>query len=222
MILIENVEVSGIEPAIRGMRNPMNSWAKSDSKTVYSGIDEQQRFEVGKADRSLMLSLTRSGTDHSKFLRMITVHADITAPFYWWKEFDTYRFGVEKNSCSTMHRIHKQDLSIEDFSTDGMTDFAKAELESVIRTLNGLRQRFMESESKEHWRSMIQLLPSCYNQRRTVMCSYQALRNMYHARKHHKLTEWRQLCGWIETLPLHDLFTFDFESELEYAYENDL
>lgn len=211
MIKIENVVVNNIESAVRGMRNPHESWSRSDSRTVYSGIDEQEHYEVGAADKTLMLSLVGAGTDHSKFMRFITVCCDVTAPLYWWKEFDTYRFGVEKNSCSTMHTLHKRDLTLDDFSTDGMTDFAAAELESIIRTLNGLRGRYEESQNSEHWRSMVQLLPSCYNQRRTVMMSYQALRNMYRARKHHKLTEWRQFCGWIETLPVHELFTYDFE-----------
>lgn len=211
MINIDRVEINGFESAMRGMRNPLNSWDKADSKTVYNGIDEVPVYEIGKNDKALALSLVRSGTDHSKFMRFITVSCDVTAPLYWWKEFDTYRFGVEKNSCSTMHTLHKRDLTLYDFSTDGMTDFALAELENTICTINALRARFEESQDKAHWRSMIQLLPSCFNQMRTVMMSFQALRNIHHARKNHKLSEWRQFCGWIETLPLHELFTFDYE-----------
>ena len=191
MLKISNVEVVGFEHAMRGMRNPKNSWAKNDTK----GCD------VGANDLKLAKTLAESGSDHGKFLRMIEVYCDIEAPLYWWKEFDTYRVGVEKNSCSTMHKIHSKKFTMADFSTEHLNDESKKVLGLVIYELNKNRDLYNCGNEKEDWWQMIQLLPSSYNQKRTLMMSYQALRNMYHARKNHKLDEWHTFCEWVETLP---------------------
>ncbi len=206
MIRIENVETYGWEAAIRGMRNPKNSWSKSDSRLWES----TNRFEIGESDLALMQTLANAGTDHGKFLRMITVTADITAPLYWWKEFDTYKVGTVANSCSTMHKIAAKEFTLDDFShehlgysccTENESDNPMNTLEQVIIVLNGCRDKYIATNNKFWWWQMIQLLPSSYNQRRTVQFNYAVLRNMYHARKNHKLDCWVTFCNWIETLP---------------------
>lgn len=210
MLQIENTEVYGWQAAIRGMRNPKNSWDKSDS--AFIGGDAL----LGENDLGLMESLSKAGSDHGKFLRMINVTMDVTAPLYWWKEFETYRIGVaenpgdiELNSCSTMHKIHAKEFTIEDFSYEHLmwSDRDAPYFESgdilydVITMLNIHREKYIETKDKKHWWQMIQLLPSSYNQRRTMQLNYQALKNMYHARKNHKLDEWHIFCDWIRELP---------------------
>ena len=204
MIKIEYVNVVGWESAIRGMRNPMNSWDKSDScKNFDTGV-----IAIGNNDLDLMKRLAKAGTDHRKFMRMIVVYADVTAPLYWWKEFDTYKVGTVRNSCSTMHTIHVDEFALDDFSHEKMKDYAVRELERTIVTLNGLRFDFYSSgRDKSYWDSIIQLLPSSYNQRATLMLNYEVLANMYHSRKNHKLDEWVEFCKWIETLPYSELIT---------------
>ena len=215
MIRIENVETYGWEAAIRGMRNPKNSWSKSDSRLWES----TNRFESGESDLALMQTLANAGTDHGKFLRMITITLDITAPLYWWKEYDTYKVGTVANSCSTMHKIADKEFVVADFSVEhliGHSDDEKVQtvqdgtfvttspfavLRSTIGMLNECRDRYSQTKDKRWWWQMIQLLPSSYNQRRTVQLNYAVLRNMYHARKAHKLDEWRNFCEWVETLP---------------------
>ena len=211
MIKIENHEVLGWEHAIRGMRNPMNSWDKSDSE--WDGCGEASGFYLGKNDRDLMTRLRNAGTDHRKFMRMLTVYVDITAPLYWWKEFDTYKVGTVANSCSTMHKIHAKEFTLDDFSHEHLFDgddweyTPRMHLVGTIDMLNIYRQRFIETKDKKHWWQMIQLLPTSYNQKRTVMLNYEVLANMYHSRKNHKLDEWHDLCHWIETLPYSQLIT---------------
>lgn len=204
MLKIENVEVMGWEHAIRGMRNPMNSWDKSDSRW------HDIRFTVGKNDVDLMQRLAKAGTDHRKFMRMITVYVDILAPLYWWKEFDTYKVGTVANSCSTMHKIANKEFTLDDFSHEHLQSDSVAVLESVIYTLNVHRDWFNNKvldDPKIDWWQMIQLLPSSYNQRRTVMLNYEVLANIYKSRKDHRLDEWHTLCDWIESLPLAELIT---------------
>lgn len=221
MIAIENVDVYGWESAIRGARNPMNSWDKADTQYY----DEGGVFripELGPNDHKLLQNLANAGPDHGKYLRMITVVMDITAPLYWWKEFDTYKVGTVANSCSTMHKIHAKPFCLDDFShehlfdginrTEGENDLEYYEnpttaLKYIIRVLNYYRDKFVETKDKKYWWQMIQLLPSSYNQRRTVLLNYQVLKSMYHARKHHKLDEWRKFCFWVETLPYSELIT---------------
>ena len=203
MIKIEYTEVHGWEAAIRGARNPMNSWNQSD--TSY-GLGEGFT-EIGPRDQKLLRNLANAGPDHGKYLRMIMVWCDITAPLYWLKEMDTYRMGVEKNSCSTMHKIHAKEFTLDDFSHEHVSHDVRNVLISVIDALNIRRIHFLESKEKTFWWDMIQLLPSSYNQRRTFMFSYAALRNMYHARKNHKLDEWHEFCRWIESLPYSELIT---------------
>jgi hypothetical protein len=215
MIKIENVDTYGWDAAIRGMRNPMNSWDKSDS---YWGLWEDESpinpsdepyFFVGEADLTLMRSLVRAGSDHRKFLRQVFVSMDITAPLYWWKEFDTYKVGTVANSCSTMHKIHDRDLTLGDFSCEHLDAWGLVTLGNTIRTLNLDRDMYvhyddkngMKTDRKEYWYQMIQLLPSSYNQRRTVTMNYEVLLNMYHARKDHKLDEWRIFCETIVDMP---------------------
>lgn len=211
MILLDEVEVVGWKPAIRGMRNPMNSWDKSDS--YFNG----STFRIGPNDLDLMKRLRDAGTDHRKFMRMIIVYCDITAPLYWWKEFDTYRQGVEKNSCSTMHKIHAKEFTPDDFSNDHLMEslpiggvclhrFLDA-LKYTVMELNIARRLYLETKDKKFWNVLIQLLPTSYNQKRTVMMSYEALANMYNARKGHKLDEWREMCKWMESLPYSCLIT---------------
>lgn len=214
MIVIEKVDVFGWESAIRGMRNPMNSWDKSDS---YWGLLEDESpinpsdepfFFVGENDLKLMKSLAKAGSDHGKFLRMINVTVDITAPLYWWKEFDTYKVGTVANSCSTMHKIHAKEFTREDFSWEHLyspydiEDLGSTELsEYILIGLNRYRERYLQTKNKEDWWQMIQLLPSSYNQKRTVQLNYQVLKTMYFARKNHKLDEWIEFCAWCESLP---------------------
>lgn len=205
MIKIENVEVVGMKAAVRGMRNPKNSWEKSDSSVV-----DGHSFFVGDNDFALMRTLANAGTDHGKFMRMITVYLDITAPLYWWKEFDTYKVGTVANSCSTMHKIAAKEFTLDDFSHEHLQDDSVAVLESVIHTLNVHRDWFNNKvldNPKIDWWQMIQLLPSSYNQRRTVMLNYAVLKNIYHARKDHKLDEWHTFCDWIESLQCSELIT---------------
>ena len=228
MLKIENTEVMGWEHAIRGMRNPKNSWEKTDS---YPAVDcgkcgkierddickKEDRdctgfecFEVGPNDLKLMTTLRNAGTDHRKFMRMITVYLDITAPLYWWKEFDTYKVGTVANSCSTMHKIAAKEFTLEDFSHEHLQEDSVAVLETVIHTLNVHRDWFNNKvldDPKIDWWQMIQLLPSSYNQKRTVMLNYEVLANIYKSRRHHKLDEWHTLCDWIEGLPYSELIT---------------
>lgn len=212
MIQIENVAIWGWEPAVRGMRNPMNSWEKSDSVCSYDS-DELPLYIVGNNDKKLMKALVAAGTDHRKFMRMITVSLDITAPLYWWKEFDTYKVGTVANSCSTMHKIHAKEFTLDDFSHEHLIEDHSGEVEGieyldfVIGGLNKYRKRYLETNDKKYWWQMIQLLPSSYNQHRTVMLNYEVLANMCESRKDHKLDEWREFCHWVEGLPYSELIT---------------
>lgn len=203
MIRIENTDVCGIEHALRGARNPMNSWDKSDSYWTHIEDIEATNFEyfLGENDTKLLSSLANAGTDHGKFLRMIVVYCDITAPLYWYKEMDTYRAGVEKNSCSTMHKIHAQEFQMADFSHEHLNLVGVNMLKVLVDQLEANRRLFLDTKDKKFWWQLIQLLPSSYNQRRTYMFSYAALRAIYHARKNHKLDEWREFCRWVESLP---------------------
>ena len=196
MIKIENVEVYGWESAIRGMRNPMNSWSKSDSNV-----------EIGKNDLELMKKLVGAGMDHSKFMRMINVTLDITAPLYFWKEFDTYKVGTVRNSCSTMHKIHDKAFELSDFSHEHLTEFSSRCLNNTVGVLNEYRQEYLRTKDKTYWWQLIQLLPSSYNQRATVQLNYAVLRNMYYSRRNHKLDEWVEFCKWVKTLPYSELIT---------------
>ena len=244
MIDITNTKIFGYEAAIRGMRNPMNSWDKSDSGSgcsheyeIFGNCDLCDKY-IGKQDYNLMLKLSKAGTDHAKFMRYINVTLDINAPLYWWKEFDTYKVGTVANSCSTMHKIHEKEFTLEDFShehlmylTDGYSEdddlVTRVSVESpkevllrIIKTLNYYREMYlhtkikpMKEESKraelmkKYWWQMIQLLPSSYNQKRTIQLNYQVLKNIYHARKKHKLDEWVEFCHWVESLPYSKLIT---------------
>lgn len=246
MIKIKNTDVYGFEAAIRGMRNPWNSWEKSDS--VYSDVHNCEEcahkedfsvcypnhiyncfdFIIGENDLTLMKKLVSAGTDHSKFMRMINVTCDITAPMYWWKEFDTYKVGTVRNSCSTMHTITAKEFSLSDFSRehlctsdvqyyqvndteeDEAIDLSTSALEILrvtIQALNAYRKLYLKTNNEKFWRQIIQLLPSSYNQRATVQLNYAVLRNMYHARKNHKLDEWHDFCRWVESLPYSELIT---------------
>ena len=226
MIKIENTEIVGWEAAIRGMRNPLNSWEKSDSKWYSIGIPTSnpaaindkylsQKYCIGDNDLDLMKRLRNAGTDHRKFMRMITVYVDITAPLYWWKEFDTYKVGTVANSCSTMHKIHAKEFTLDDFSCEHLFDTPESEfndsmdvLKEVIDILNLYRDHFVKNpHRKEYWWQLIQLLPSSYNQRRTVMLNYEVLANIYKSRRNHKLDEWHVFCEWIENLPYAELIT---------------
>lgn len=244
MIKLENTEVTGWEAAIRGMRNPMNSWEKSDSKLNCScsaaedgkhlpqctfGLTTRDTItDLGTNDYDLMKRLRNAGTDHRKFMRMITVYLDITAPLYWWKEFDTYKVGTVANSCSTMHKIADKEFTLKDFSCEHLTTQSIECLKNTISLLNMHRSLYilktdkqvdrytvMSDEcytkyKKDIWWQMIQLLPSSYNQRRTVMLNYEVLANMYKSRKNHKLDEWKDLCAWVKTLPYSELITGEF------------
>lgn len=212
MIKIENINLFGWEAAIRGMRNPLNSWGKSDSYQWY-GCDASQGFEIGPNDMKLMKNLVKAGSDHGKFMRMITVSCDITAPLYWWKEYDTYKVGTVANSCSTMHKIQAKEFTLDDFSYEHLLDTFTDNLKETIESLNIARNKFLETNNKNFWWQMIQLLPSSYNQRRTVMLNYAVLRNMYHSRKYHKLDEWVAFCRWIEKLPYSELITKNYKDE---------
>ena len=202
MILIEKTEILGWGPAIRGMRNPMNSWAKSDTDFSEGGIPE-----VGESDLDLMSRLSHAGTEHRKYLRMLAVYVDLTAPLYWWKEFDTYKVGTVANSCSTMHKIHAKEFTLEDFSCEHLKEPYLGGLKATVAQLNAAREAFLASKDKEDWWQMIQLLPTSYNQKRTVMLNYEVLANIYRSRKNHKLDEWRKVCAWIESLPCAALIT---------------
>lgn len=212
MIKLENVAVYGFETAIRGMRNPLNSWDKDDSKHVVDDITGDTNFMIGENNLKLMKNLVKAGSDHSKFMRMITVTLDITAPLYWWKEFDTYKVGTVRNSCSTMHKIHSKEFTLDDFSCEHLQDIPndgafRCCLKQIIAQLNYARDLFIETNDKTYWWQMIQLLPSSYNQRATVQLNYAVLRNMYHSRKNHKLDEWHVFCEWVESLPYSELIT---------------
>lgn len=240
MIKLENYEVTGWEHAIRGMRNPMNSWEKSDSgwdacvpplelresvdweeyaekyMTVYYCSDYS--YDIGPNDQDLMMRLAKNGPVHAKYRRMITVYVDITAPLYWWKEFDTYKVGTVANSCSTMHKISEKEFTIDDFSCEHLFkdgdiiicngDYTPMDiLNFVVNELNAMRNMYLKTKDKDYWWQMIQLLPSSYNQKRTVMLNYEVLANIYEWRKDHKLDEWRDFCDWIEKLPYSELIT---------------
>lgn len=213
MLKVENVEVLGWEHAIRGMRNPKNSWAKSDSgpKCPYEKEkccgECQQNFCIGPNDKQLMMALRNAGTDHRKFMRMITVYLDITAPLYWWKEFDTYKVGTVANSCSTMHKITDKEFTLDDFSHEHLGFQSVRVLKDTIKVMNDFREEFIKDHEKENWWQLIQLLPSSYNQKRTVMLNYEVLANIYKSRRHHKLDEWHILCDRIESLPYSALIT---------------
>ena len=218
MIKIEKTEVLGWEHAIRGMRNPMNSWDKSDSYWWSVADDLPRIYFVGDNDLSLMKKLSKAGTDHRKFMRMITVYVDITAPLYWWKEFDTYKVGTVSNSCSTMHKIHAKEFTLDEFSIDQTLPGTVEILEHTLEALNHNRKLFLETKLKSYWWQMIQLLPSSYNQKRTVMMNYEVLANIYKSRKNHKLDEWREFCKWIEALPYSELITGkEYEDGCEIA-----
>jgi len=196
MIKLERYSVMNLENAIRGARNPMNSWDKSDS--VY---DDNGNYILGENDLSLAVRLCKAGSDHRKFVRQVFFSIDITAPLYWWKEFDTYKVGTVANSCSTMHKIHSKEFTFDDFSCDRMTEDTKAEFGKIIEYLELLRQKYLETKDKKYWYDIIQFLPSSYNQMRTCTLNYENLVNIYYARKNHKLDEWHELCALIETLP---------------------
>ncbi len=218
MIQIENCEVVGMEAAIRGMRNPMNSWGRSDTLFIRDGMYymlngdsgpycDEDAIEIGENDMKLMRQLADGGSVHAKYRRMIVVYADIVAPLYWWKEFDTYKVGTVANSCSTMHKIHAKEFTLEDFSCEHLLGFGDDELRRVINVLNVYRKKFLETQDKRYWWQMIQLLPSSYNQRRTVMLNYEVLSNIFKYRKDHKLDEWRKFCSWIFSLPYSEIIT---------------
>ena len=206
MIKIEDVEVMGIRKAIKGMRNPLNSWDKSDSYFLlqcsqYAGCKKTEDYRIGEVDMKLCKNLIKAGSPDRKFLRMIHVQADVTAPLYWWKEYDTYKVGTVANSCSTMHTIHKRDLTLDDFSYEHLIPVALDCLNETIKTINTARQFVVDMKLKEDWWQMIQLLPSSFNQMRTIDLNYENLLSIYRQRKGHKLDEWREFCKWIETLP---------------------
>ena len=230
MIKIENVVLpheKQWETVIRGMRNPLNSWDKSDSeecRNIFCGdcdgecLPHTNGFIIGSNDLDLMKRLDKAGTEHRKFMRMITVYIDITAPLYWWKEFDTYKVGTVTNSCSTMHKIAAKEFTMEDFSCEHLETISRLDedgeeykpymlMKEMIKCLNACRKTFMETKNKTDWWQLIQLLPSSYNQKRTVMLNYEVLTNMYHQRNNHKLDEWRTFCEWIKTLPCSELIT---------------
>ena len=196
MIKIERVSVMNFENAIRGARNPLNSWAKSDSY-----YNENGEYVLGENDLSLAIRLAKAGSDHRKYLRQIFVSVDITAPLYWWKEYDTYKVATVANSTSTMHKIHSKPFERDDFSHDRMSADALRVLDITIEYLESARQRFIETKDKQHWHDMIQLLPSSYNQMRTCTLNYETLINIYYARRTHKLAEWHTMCDWIMSLP---------------------
>lgn len=231
MIKIENVVLPSAaqwDAVIRGMRNPMNSWDKSDSHYGCSGIDcdecnyvdldisECPTWFMGDKDNVLAFKLANAGPVHAKYRRMIPVYLDVVAPLYWWKEFDTYKVGTVCNSCSTMHKIHEKEFTLDDFSCEHLLDTQKDVLETIVNGLNNMRYNFINYETlntpcyvdkKDYWWQMIQLLPSSYNQRRTIMLNYEVLANIYEWRKDHKLDEWREFCKWIESLPHSELIT---------------
>lgn len=216
MIKIEHTEVYGWEAAIRGMRNPMNSWDRSDSDWEFVedpsiiNPNDSVQWVIGDNDHDLMMRLAKAGSVHAKYRRMITVTCDITAPFYWWKEFDTYKVGTVANSCSTMHKIHVKELTLDEFSHDHLEGLYLNHLKSTIEMLNDARCEYLaDGNSKGFWWQMIQLLPTSYNQKRTVQMNYEVLVGMYRDRKNHKLDEWVKLCEWIRTLPYSEIITGD-------------
>ena len=226
MIKLEKTDISGWEAAVRGMRNPLNSWNKSDS--AWFIVDEEcdltkVRYQIGENDLALMKKLAKAGSDHSKFLRMINITVDITAPLYWWKECDTYKVGTIANSCSTMHKIHDKEFVLDDFSHEHLgkdeiisgnnCNIAMGCLRQTIKVLNTARAWYLGTNEKKYWWLMIQLLPQSYNQKRTVQLNYQVLKNMYHARKNHKLDEWREFCKWCEKLPYFKEICISTEKE---------
>ena len=237
MIKFEKWEIVGWEHAIRGMRNAMNSWDKMDSQIVVdkSSMDpDSWRYEcvsLGPNDYELMTKLRNAGTDHRKYMRMIVVYVDITAPLYWWKEFDTYKVGTVANSCSTMHKIHAKEFTLEDFSCEKLRPTSYNTLKDVIKELNywrdiynnggmddnhdGTSMRVFEPKDKDAWYQMIQLLPSSYNQKRTIELNYEVLANIYKSRKNHKLVEWHKFCDWIENLPYSEIITGEKKQEEE-------
>ena len=205
MLQVNKTSVMNFENAIRGARNPMNSWGRMDSY-----YDENGNYILGENDLSLAMRLARAGSDHRKYLRMIFVSVDITAPLYWWKEYDTYKISTVANSTSTMHKIHSKPFSIEDFSVDQLTPSSYTFMQTIVDKLEEIRLEYIETKSKETWYDMIQLLPSSYNQMRTCTFNYENLINMYRARKAHKLQEWHTFCDWIQTLPYAaELITFE-------------
>lgn len=217
MIKIESTETYGWEAAIRGMRNPLNSWAKSDSYFGPDYLEDENTYVksfIGSNDLDLMKRLRNAGTDHRKYMRMIVVYCDITAPLYWWKEFDTYKVGTVANSCSTMHKIQAKEFTLDDFSHEhilcetftGLVNPTTL-LNGIVDALNQNRKLYLETKDKKYWWQMIQLLPSSYNQKRTIMLNYEVLANIYKSRKNHKLDEWHTFCDWIETLPYYKLIT---------------
>ena len=203
MIKFENTEVMNFEGAIRGMRNPLNSWCLSDTITVWDSIECEWEIHIGENDLNLMKRLINAGNDHRKFMRQILVSVDITAPLYWWKEFDTYKVGTVANSCSTMHKIHDKKFTLDDFSCEMLFEKYLSLLEyHIIPLLNDARDEFLKSKNKKYWWQMIQLLPSSYNQKRTVTLNYEVLRNIAHSRQNHKLDEWSiDFMKWIDSLP---------------------
>lgn len=244
MIKIENVQICGWEPTIRGMRNPLNSWEKSDSgwnehvpplylrdkvdwaeyakKYEIVEYDDEGEFAVGPNDKGLMERLAKGGPAHAKYRRFITVYLDILAPLYWWKEFETYKVGTDSNSCSTMHKIADKEFTLDDFSHEHLVDQEdtyiysetceefigpKETLMVIVDMLNETRRMYLETKDKKYWWQMIQLLPSSYNQRRTIKLNYETLYRIYHDRKGHKLDEWNEFCAWIESLPLSEVIT---------------
>lgn len=224
MIKIERTDVSGWEAAIRGMRNPLNSWDKSDSEPCWSPTApgggcfncenkhipncNANQYIVGQNDLDLMKRLVKSGSDHSKFMRMLVVTVDVTAPFYWWKEYDTYKVGTVANSCSTMHKLTAKEFTMDDFSFEDCDQWTKDNVcRCIVDALNMHRNKYLATKDKEIWRQMVQLLPSSYNQKRTLLLNYAVLRNIYHSRKNHKLTEWHTFCAWVESLPYSELIT---------------
>lgn len=224
MIKFENTQTYGWDAAIRGMRNPMNSWDKSDTR-IECPDEGTTRWcgdpIIGPNDLKLIKSLIKAGSDHSKFMRMINVSVDITAPLYWWKEFDTYKVGTVRNSCSTMHKIMSKEFTIDDFSFNIVgNDYKKEVIEYILDELNNLRDTYLtvttDKAKKDIWYSVIELLPSAYNQRATIQMNYAVLRNMYRARKCHKLDEWSVgFCEWVESLPYSELITEDFKGDTE-------
>jgi len=235
MILIEKTEVTGFEHAIRGMRNPMNSWDKSDSGICKGGDNGigcsncasayltpgestcghpyDHSFQIGKNDYELMMKLVIGGPVHAKFRRMIVVYVDITAPLYWWKEFDTYKVGTVANSCSSLYDLNVKEFKMSDFSTDHLLPASFKCLGFTVKTLNEYRDLYLEERDKNFWWQMIQLLPSSYNQKRTVMLNYEVLAGIYPMRKNHKLDEWKEFCGWIELLPWSEIITCNSKEE---------
>ena len=224
MINIEKTTVYGWEEAIRGMRNPKNSWDRSDTGWVQDSVKDNRtpleydfdwcaKKVIGSNDHDLMMRLAKGGPVHAKYRRMIAVYVDITAPLYWWKEFDTYKVGTVANSCSTMHKIHAKEFAMDDFSTEHLFDVDSLNVElwsldtfrQIIEALNAAREAFLATNDKRYWNNMIQLLPSSYNQKRTVMLNYEVLAGLYPMRKNHKLDEWHVFCDWIKSLPYSEI-----------------